>query len=98
MPGGVLLNLLSHGPIEKGKDVSHGGAEYYNMAIDGAGLAVVADSFGALRQTDYPRCRRFEERTGRPAVLSNNVRALLNAYMFLSRTADSGWEIVSMGY
>ena len=46
----LLLNLLSHGPIEKGKDVSHGGATYYNMAIDGAGLAVVADSFGALEQ------------------------------------------------
>ncbi len=46
----LLLNLLSHGPIEKGKDVSHGGATYYNMAIDGAGLAVVADSFGAIEQ------------------------------------------------
>lgn len=46
----LLLNLLSHGPIEKGMDVSHGGATYYNMAIDGAGLAVVADSFGALEQ------------------------------------------------
>lgn len=46
----LLLNLLSHGPIEKGKDVSHGGAASYNMAIDGAGLAVVADSFGALEE------------------------------------------------
>ena len=46
----LMLNLLSHGPIEKGKDVSHGGAQYYNMAIDGAGLAVVADSFGAIEQ------------------------------------------------
>ena len=46
----LMLNLLSHGPIEKGKDVSHGGATYYNMAIDGAGLAVVADSFGAIEQ------------------------------------------------
>jgi len=46
----LMLNLLSHGPIEKGLDVSHGGATYYNMAIDGAGLAVVADSFGALEQ------------------------------------------------
>ena len=35
----LLLNLLSHGPLEKGKDVSDGGAEYYNLAIDGAGLA-----------------------------------------------------------
>ena len=46
----LMLNLLSHGPIEKGKDVSHGGADYYNMAIDGAGLAVVADSFGAIEE------------------------------------------------
>ncbi len=50
----LLLNLLSHGPLEKGLDVSHGGATYYNMAIDGAGLAVVADSFAALQ-------RRVEE-------------------------------------
>lgn len=46
----LLLNLLSHGPLEKGKDVSDGGAMYYNLAIDGAGLAVVADSFAALEQ------------------------------------------------
>lgn len=46
----LLLNLLSHGPIEKGKDVSDGGAMYYNLAIDGAGLAIVADSFAALEQ------------------------------------------------
>ncbi len=46
----LMLNLLSHGPVEKGKDVSHGGATYYNMAIDGAGLAVVADSFGAIEE------------------------------------------------
>ena len=46
----LMLNLLSHGPIEKGRDVSHGGATYYNMAIDGAGLAVVADSFGAIEE------------------------------------------------
>ncbi len=46
----LLLNLLSHGPLEKGLDVSHGGAEYYNLAMDGAGLAVVADSFSAIAQ------------------------------------------------
>lgn len=46
----LILNLLSHGPLEKGLDVSDGGAEYYNLAIDGAGLAVVADSFAALEQ------------------------------------------------
>ena len=46
----LLLNLLSHGPIEKGIDASDGGAKYYNLAIDGAGLAVVADSFAAIQE------------------------------------------------
>ncbi len=46
----LILNLLSHGPLERGLDVSDGGAEYYNLAIDGAGLAIVADSFAALEQ------------------------------------------------
>ncbi|MCK9435994.1 MAG: pyruvate formate lyase family protein [Synergistaceae bacterium] len=46
----LLLNLLSHGPLEKGKDVSDGGAAFYNLAIDGAGLAIAADSFAALEQ------------------------------------------------
>lgn len=46
----LLLNLLSHGPVEKGKDASDGGAKYFNLAIDGAGIAIVADSFAALEQ------------------------------------------------
>ena len=44
----LLLNLVSHGPMEKGRDASHGGLEYYNIAIDGSGIATVADSFAAL--------------------------------------------------
>ncbi len=46
----LILNLLSHGPVEKGLDISNGGAQYYNLAIDGSGIAVVADSFAALEQ------------------------------------------------
>ena len=46
----LMLNLLSHGPIEKGLDASDGGVEFYNMCIDGSGLATVADSFAALEQ------------------------------------------------
>ncbi|QSH40844.1 pyruvate formate lyase family protein [Lentisphaerota bacterium ZTH] len=46
----LLLNLLSHGPLEKGLDISAGGAEFYNLAIDGAGLATFADSMAALEQ------------------------------------------------
>ncbi len=45
----LLLNLLCYGPIEKGRDASHGGIEFYNMCCDGAGLAVVADSFAAIQ-------------------------------------------------
>lgn len=81
----LLLNLLSHGPIEKGKDVSHGGATYYNMAIDGAGLAVVADSFGALEErVETERALTFEQ--VKAAVASNfagdegeRIRRLLDA-------------------
>lgn len=46
----LTLNLLSHGPIEKGLDASHGGMEYYNIAVDASGLATVADSFAALKK------------------------------------------------
>jgi formate C-acetyltransferase len=44
------LDLLCHGPIERGKDASHGGVEFVNLCVDGAGLATVADSFAALEQ------------------------------------------------
>jgi formate C-acetyltransferase len=46
----LVLDLLCHGPIEKGVDASHGGVELYNMCLDGAALATVADSFAALEQ------------------------------------------------
>ncbi len=50
----LILNLLSHGPIERGLNVTNGGVDLYNMCVDGAGLATVADSFAAL-------ARRVEE-------------------------------------
>ena len=45
----LLLNLLSHGPVETGLDVTKS-AEYFNLCIDGTAIATVADSFGALEQ------------------------------------------------
>ncbi|MBO4491262.1 MAG: formate acetyltransferase [Lentisphaeria bacterium] len=45
----LILNLLSHGPIEKGADVTKS-ATYFNMCVDGAALATVADSFAAVEQ------------------------------------------------
>jgi formate C-acetyltransferase len=46
----LMLNLLTHGPIERGLNVTNGGVDLYNMCIDGAGLATVADSLAALEQ------------------------------------------------
>lgn len=34
-------------PLKRPRRV-HGGLQYYNIAIDGAGIATVADSFAAL--------------------------------------------------
>ena len=45
----------------------------------------VRNSFGALDTVDYPLCERIEELTGYPCLLSNNVRALFAAQMFLSK-------------
>jgi len=44
----LYLDLFCYGPLEKGLDASHGGVEYYNIGVDGASLASVADSFAAI--------------------------------------------------
>ena len=46
----LVLDLLCHGPIERGIDASHGGVELMNLCVDGSALATVADSFAALEQ------------------------------------------------
>lgn len=46
----LFLNLFCYGPIEKGRDASDHSLEYYNISVDGAGIAVAADSFAALEQ------------------------------------------------
>ncbi len=43
----LIMNLMMKNSIEKGIDISKC-AELYTIGVDGAGLAVVADSFGAL--------------------------------------------------
>ncbi|MDO5001046.1 MAG: ROK family transcriptional regulator [Eubacteriales bacterium] len=49
---------------------------------------VVLNSFGALNCSDYPLAQRVEEYTGYSAVMSNNVRALFAAQMFLSKERE----------
>lgn len=45
----LIMNLMMRNTLEKGEDISQC-AELYTVGVDGAGLAVVADSFGALEQ------------------------------------------------
>lgn len=45
----LIMNLLMHNTLEKGEDISKC-AQLYTVGIDGAGLAVVADSFGAIEE------------------------------------------------
>ncbi|MBQ5749338.1 MAG: formate acetyltransferase, partial [Oscillospiraceae bacterium] len=46
----LALDFMCHGPIERGVSINGGGVDNYNFCVDGAGLAVIADSFGALRE------------------------------------------------
>lgn len=46
----LYLDLFCYGPVEKGLDATHGGVEYYNLCVDGAAIATVADSFAAVEQ------------------------------------------------
>lgn len=46
----LVIDLLCYGPIERGLDASHGGVDFYNLCLDGAALATVADSFAALAE------------------------------------------------
>ena len=46
----LVLDLLCYGPIELGRDATHGSLEFYNLGIDGAALATAADSFAAVEQ------------------------------------------------
>ena len=44
------LSLMCHGTVEQGLDASNGGVEKYLWCVDGAALAVVADSLAAIER------------------------------------------------
>lgn len=46
----MVLNLFSHGALERGTDVSCGGVDIYNFSCDGTALATVADSLAAAEK------------------------------------------------
>ena len=46
----IVLNLMCHGPIERGVDMSAGGVDIMNFACDAVALATAANSFAAIEQ------------------------------------------------
>jgi len=46
----LVLNLFSHGPVERGLNAAEGGVDIMNLNADGIALATVADSFAAIEQ------------------------------------------------
>lgn len=46
----LVLNLLSHGPIERGIDMSAGGVDLMHFACDAISLATAANAFAAMEQ------------------------------------------------
>lgn len=44
----LVLDLLCHGTVEKGRDVAAGGVDLYDICVDATALATVADSLAAL--------------------------------------------------
>ncbi len=80
----LIMNLMMKNSIEKGLDISQC-AELYTIGVDGAGLAVVADSFGAIEtRVENEKLISFEEVL---AHLENNfegtqgerIRLMLNS-------------------
>ena len=82
-----LLDLLSEHKIPRERVIGLGIAVRGVCSADGR---TVANSFGALDTPNYPLCRRFEEWTGFRAVMTNNVRALFAAQMFLGHDKAEG--------
>ena len=87
MLAGRLLALMEEHRVERKDVIGLGVAVRGICSSDGR---TVCDSFGALAEANFPLCQRFEELTGFPAVMANNVRALFAAQMFLARDRAEG--------
>lgn len=80
----LIMNLMMKNTIEKGLDISQC-AELYTVGIDGVGLAVVADSFGALEtRVEKEKALTWDEvyenlENNFDGVLGERVRLMLNS-------------------
>ena len=80
----LIMNLMMKNTIEKGLDISEC-AELYTVGIDGAGLAVVADSFGAMQtRIEEEKALTWDElyenlENNFEGVMGERVRLMLNS-------------------
>ncbi len=80
----LIMNLMMKNTIEKGLDISQC-AELYTVGIDGAGLAVVADSFGAMQtRIEEEKVLTWDElyenlENNFEGVMGERVRLMLNS-------------------
>ena len=81
-----LMSLVEENKLARENIVGLGIAIRGVTSPDGRSLH---NSFGAIDAEDFPICDCFEEYTKLPTVLSNNVRALFAAHMFLSKDKNS---------
>ena len=82
-----LMELTEEHALAREKLLGIGVAMRGVLSPDGR---VVRNSFGAFSENDFPLCERAEALTGLPCLMSNNVRALFAAQMFLSREPELG--------
>ncbi len=83
----ALLERMEAANIDRDRVIGLGIAVRGICSPDGR---TVVNSFGALRQENDPLRDRFEAATGFRTVMSNNVRALFAAQMFLDREERGG--------
>ena len=91
-----LLQLMEENGIQRESVIGLGVAVRGITSEDGR---IVRNSFGALAETDYPLCEKFEELTGFHTVMENNVRSLIAAQMFVSQDETTGSQLfIRCGY
>lgn len=92
----LFLNLVCDGPIEKGRDASDKSMQYYNIGVDGSGIAVAADSFAALEQRiEREKCLDWTQVTD---VLRSNYDCENGSYIrFLLKNSEKYGQWNSAG-
>jgi formate C-acetyltransferase len=94
----LICNLLSQGPLEKGLDVTKS-AMYFNMCIDGAGIATVADSFAALQQrVEEEKKISFKELTRQMELNYNDIDGEYIRQMMLHSQRYCGGNTIADGW